>query len=358
MGSLALYVQKGDSKYRLYFEHHHDAIRQGLAENDANLIFFPHLMQQLGPNYVQLLKQYLHVYYPGFTDLLPFQQSEILYLLDATHSEFEIYEWIEHNLNLNLQPGAYLFFIKPGSLSYASLHEGHSEVSELEKLIPHFKSIIQNHSLESQTNEIKDFVNSIIPKSDEFPALTEGFVAKTEDQDNAIISPEIQRLFKTINDFELTGALKQLLAFSFEQFQKTQSSTDDTNLLLQPLERVYFDNDGLLFVGNRQIDLNPLCRAVYQLFLNHHEGIELRNMNDHFDELYGNYKNLATHTDLETLKQRVRDLCDPRENSINEKLSTINGKFKSILGEKACLPYQILGPRGEAKTINLHSDYR
>ncbi len=139
MGSLALYVQKGESKYRSYFEQHHDAIRKGLAENDANLIFFPHLMQQLGPNYVQLLKQYLHVYYPGFTELLPFQQSEILYLLDATHSEFEIYEWIEHNLNLNLQPGAYLFFIKPGALNFASLHEGHSEVSELEKLIPHFK---------------------------------------------------------------------------------------------------------------------------------------------------------------------------------------------------------------------------
>jgi hypothetical protein len=81
-------------------------------------------------------------------------------------------------------------------------------------------------------------------------------------------------------------------------------------------------------------------------------------MAEHREELYGYYRNFATHTDIGKLKRSVNDLCDPRENSINEKLSMINRKLTSVLGEQICTPYQILGPRGEAKKINLRAEYR
>jgi hypothetical protein len=41
------------------------------------------------------------------------------------------------------------------------------------------------------------------------------------------------------------------------------------------------------------------------------------------------------------------------DNSINEKISTINKAFKNLLGENYCMPYQILGVRGEAKKITV-----
>ncbi|MFN5260799.1 MAG: hypothetical protein ACK5C1_09440, partial [Bacteroidota bacterium] len=115
---------------------------------------------------------------------------------------------------------------------------------------------------------------------------------------------------------------------------------------------------GKLFVGDRPVRLNPICRSVYRLFLNHPEGIELPSLVDYRAELLSIYVNLATHTNHAVLKKRVDLLCDPRENSINEKLSTINRMFEDLLGDEVCVPYQILGIRGGAKKINLRPEFR
>jgi hypothetical protein len=91
--------------------------------------------------------------------------------------------------------------------------------------------------------------------------------------------------------------------------------------------------------------------------LNHPEGIELPFISNHREELYGYYLNMATHTNREVLVKRINTICDPRENSINEKLSTINKAFVQLLGEQVSLPYQILGVRGEAKKINIRREF-
>jgi hypothetical protein len=66
---------------------------------------------------------------------------------------------------------------------------------------------------------------------------------------------------------------------------------------------------------------------------------------------------MATHTNRDVLVKRIHALCDPRENSINEKLSTINKSFERLLGKQVSLPYQIVGVRGEAKKINLRREF-
>ena len=113
-----------------------------------------------------------------------------------------------------------------------------------------------------------------------------------------------------------------------------------------------------MFVGDKEVLLNPICRALYKLFLNHPEGIELRNMGNYYEELHKYYANLATHTDHETLISRVKLLCNPLDNSINEKISKINKTFKIMLGDDYCMPYQILGVRGEAKKITLRREFQ
>lgn len=120
---------------------------------------------------------------------------------------------------------------------------------------------------------------------------------------------------------------------------------------------MYFNYDGKLFVGDQKVALNPICRALYKLFLNHPEGIELPMLSNHREELHSNYLNMATHTNREVLLRRINAICDPRENSINEKLSTINKAFVNLLGEQVSLPYQILGVRGEAKKINIRREF-
>jgi len=96
---------------------------------------------------------------------------------------------------------------------------------------------------------------------------------------------------------------------------------------------------------------------LYKLFLNHPEGIELRLMANCREELHGYYVNMAAHTNREILVKRINTICDPRENSINEKLSTINKAFVKLLGKQVSLPYQIVGVRGEAKKINIRREF-
>ena len=131
MSSIAIYVQKGQSKYREYFAKNIKRIRDGMGD-ECGVIFFPELQDQLGANFTQVLKDYLHLYYRGFSSLLPVQQEQIIYLLDSAHEEFELYNFIEQMLGLNLQPGAYLFFVKPGHLRYDKLDEDLPEEKALQ----------------------------------------------------------------------------------------------------------------------------------------------------------------------------------------------------------------------------------
>ena len=368
MSSIAIYVQKGESKYREYFVKNINRIRVGMGD-ECGIIFFPEMQDQLGENFTQGFKQYLHLYYPGFSSLLPIQQQQIMFLLDSAHEEFELYHFIEQILGLNLQPGAYLFFVKPGHLRYDKLDEDIPEEKALCPYLPHlyvqyqskrsYSSIIEESSEGLFTKKgLAIMVNSLIGKKDEFIEIPAGLDFQHYDKDEAILNPEMERLFAIVNEFGLTDALKQLLMFTIENVQRSIDTSNQPKSLLRPLERVNFNYEGYLFVGEQKIDLNPLCRSLYKLFLNHPAGIELRSMAEHREELYGYYRNFATHTDIGKLKRSVSDLCDPRENSINEKLSMINRKLTSVLGEQICTPYQILGPRGEAKKINLRAEYR
>jgi len=368
MSSIAIYVQKGQSKYREYFAKNIKRIRDGMGD-ECGVIFFPELQDQLGANFTQVLKDYLHLYYRGFSSLLPVQQEQIIYLLDSAHEEFELYHFIEQMLGLNLQHGAYLFFVKPGHLHYDKLDEDLPEEKALQPYLPHlyvqYQSRLSHSSISEESREgllsrkgLAIMLNSIIGEKDEFTEIPAGIDFQHYDKDEAILNPEMERLFAVVNEFGLTDALKQLLMFTIENVQKSIDTSNQPKSLLKPLERVNFNYEGYLYVGEQKIDLNPLCRSLYKLFLNHPEGIELRNMAEHREELYGYYRNFATHTDIGKLKRSVSDLCDPRENSINEKLSMINRKLAAVLGEQICTPYQILGPRGEAKKINLRAEYR
>jgi hypothetical protein len=238
------------------------------------------------------------------------------------------------------------------------------------------KGTIQNFDFEKLVEDGKWEVPTAYPSSSLANSSAEylkhredGLAAKltTWGRDNAIITPELQRLFDTVNALNLDEGMRQLLDISLNRYAQMLGQSggglnqllagDQPMMLMQPLERVHFNFDDKLFVGDQRVVLNPICRALYKLFLNHPEGIELPFISNHREELHGYYLNMATHTNREVLVKRINAICDPRENSINEKLSTINKAFVQLLGEQVSLPYQILGVRGEAKKINIRREF-
>lgn len=82
---------------------------------------------------------------------------------------------------------------------------------------------------------------------------------------------------------------------------------------------------------NKEVELSPVHKAVYLLFLNHPEGIELKHLVEYRDELMDYYVRLSSHVDLQLAEDTIDRLVNPLDNAINEKCSHIKAAFTSIL---------------------------
>ena len=83
--------------------------------------------------------------------------------------------------------------------------------------------------------------------------------------------------------------------------------------------------------ANREIELTPVHKAVYMLFLNHPEGIEFKQLADYREELLGYYMRTARMMDKQAIEESVDKLINPLNNSINEKCSRIKNVFLSMM---------------------------
>lgn len=94
---------------------------------------------------------------------------------------------------------------------------------------------------------------------------------------------------------------------------------------------------------NREVELTPVHKAVYLLFLAHPEGIEFKKLRDYRDELARYYMATARLMDKEAIMESVDMLVDPLNNSINEKCSRIKKVFMDMMDEYTASYYIISG---------------
>ena len=96
-------------------------------------------------------------------------------------------------------------------------------------------------------------------------------------------------------------------------------------------------------LGNVEVDLQPVHKAVYLLFLNHPEGIEFKHLSEYTDELRQWYRKTAKMMDLGKIEESVVHLTNPLDNAINEKCSRIKRAFLDVMDEYAASYYIISG---------------
>ena len=94
---------------------------------------------------------------------------------------------------------------------------------------------------------------------------------------------------------------------------------------------------------NKEVELTPVHKAVYLLFLAHPEGIEFKKLRDYRDELARYYMATARQMDKEAIMESVDMLVDPLNNSINEKCSRIKKVFMDMMDEYTASYYIISG---------------
>ena len=99
----------------------------------------------------------------------------------------------------------------------------------------------------------------------------------------------------------------------------------------------------LVDYGNKEVEMTPVHKAVYLLFLNHPEGIEFKKLSEYRDELLGYYMATARLMDKQTITESVDMLVNPLNNSINEKCSRIKSIFLNMMDQYTANYYIISG---------------
>ena len=99
----------------------------------------------------------------------------------------------------------------------------------------------------------------------------------------------------------------------------------------------------LVDMSRREVELQPVHKAVYLLFLAHPEGIEFKRLGDYREELTRFYMATAKMLDKEKILEGVDHLVNPLDNAINEKCSRIKRIFSDLLDEYTACYYIISG---------------
>jgi hypothetical protein len=109
--------------------------------------------------------------------------------------------------------------------------------------------------------------------------------------------------------------------------------------------------------NNMEIEMTPLVKAVYFLFLLHPEGIVFKYLIDYRNELKKIYRVIKGEKLNDKMKQSIEDITDPTKNSINEKCARIREAFVTRFDERLAVNYIVSGNRGESKRIPLNRDF-
>ena len=92
---------------------------------------------------------------------------------------------------------------------------------------------------------------------------------------------------------------------------------------------------------HKEVELQPVHKAVYLLFLAHPEGIEFKRLADYREELARYYMATAKIMDKEKVMESVDHLINPLDNAINEKCSRIKKVFLGLMDEYTASYYII-----------------
>ena len=164
----------------------------------------------------------------------------------------------------------------------------------------------------------------------------------------------------------LTQEDKQLLREIQERIERLHHS-GIRQLLIEQMVRMavkpsvlQVTDDARLWLTDysKEVKMLPIDKLVYIFFLRHPEGIALKDMADHKKELTGLYQRVLGIEKLSKTQSKSVDLlCDPLNNSINEKLSRIRQAFRAVAHDSVANCYIIQGERGGKRSITLSDEY-
>jgi hypothetical protein len=220
--------------------------------------------------------------------------------------------------------------------------------------------------------ELKDEIKSFNPRNNKRKSSSEiiysipsDFPEESEHQSQ----PEIIRYIKNMPTEEATQFLLQLSLLLLKESNANNQTLQRIEQLIKEfksithkpvISKIEIHPNYRLFLSNynnKEIELYPLPKALYILFLKHPEGIRLKEISNYKNELTEIYSRISNKSEPIEIKKAIIDLTDVSAESLNQKLSRIKEFFKKNFTEEIARHYYIDGPRGGIKKINLPPDF-
>ena len=124
-----------------------------------------------------------------------------------------------------------------------------------------------------------------------------------------------------------------------------------------PPVELFIDKRYIIRMGDPNgpmLQLRPLVKTLFILFLRHPEGILLKQRDSFRAELEEIYSTINPNTFREDVKARIARLVDLEDNSFSEKASVLNARLEELLPEGIAGDYQIQGYNGCPRKIALN----
>ena len=172
-----------------------------------------------------------------------------------------------------------------------------------------------------------------------------------ETQMKQMISEELKQFHCSILLDEVKDKVRKLKAYGVDDAEIVAVMNEEE---LFPQLVVTEDYKVVLsFKKPIEVEMEPLVKAVYLLFLSHPEGIVLKYLPDYRAELTKIYLLFKPDGLTDRVKKSISDITNPTQNSINEKCARIRKLFSAVLPQSVARYYAISGKRGEPKKIDL-----
>ena len=178
-------------------------------------------------------------------------------------------------------------------------------------------------------------------------------------------------------DFSITGAYEEELddraneiLDSFQRFLREHNLTyEELKVIIGykvKLSHMEITPQGKIFLTDftdketgkpKEIKMDALTRMVYFFYLKHPEGVRIKEVGDHIEELMHLYMGITGRDDKDAIRASILGHVDPFGNRINVSISRVKSAFKNEIGEDVARFYWIEGKSGEPYKIAIDRDY-
>ena len=183
--------------------------------------------------------------------------------------------------------------------------------------------------------------------------------------DGADISEDIKNKIADIKMLSGEKSVFEILFYVINEFKEANPELckklcsqlyHEASQLERKLSRIYIDKSFRIFLldyNNMEIEMTPLPKTLFFFMLKYPNGVMLKELYKHKQELLYIYGRISNRTDLDQMQSSINDMTNATSNSVNEKCSRIKEAFVTKIDDRIAKSYYITGERQEPKKITL-----